>query len=1328
MLHPAVQRSNTIGRLLLTILSLSSVALVVIIWQIADVRDLGRNTTESLRGTGFRWIWSNAVEQIEDKRIPLCLVATWGGGDLPEYSQLFLDSVVRNQPYARLSLFYHNASAAPMRPLLHSHQSIEFIDISAINNKYGEQGWPGFAADALCRIYEAEPVPPGDDGFFNSSSWRQESARPLNCQQLLQAFEPHGPGVMMQLRGAYGQMFQEWIAPTRCKAWAYTDLDTVLGDLSHFLASQTNSLPWQTDVFTFSAGDLWRHYIHGQFTAHVQHLDVPSRSFAVNRLWRRCPLLRTMEDMDREFRRQGYRALDEGCYAHAVLTMPGIRTLVLPWQFASWGHMYMGSSASMLVLGKATIVCTFQDQEECWKSPHGFYSLVRALWERRVEDGHDTVVEDRNSAGSPETADFTMSSMRSHQKLAINANIGQCGLWTPPEETLCLGHSWESLNISDDKPSNSTLVVYSTGPNDIKLRFYDPPIVSPSIQAAVGGMEPKNGGNIKALSRPDSTGGLIEVAQLHFQSWKKDLARQCRSWQDVFGSDLTVPKGATAMPGIVMYGDKVLDGTQWCQPTQAQNPGDRRLPRRRSPTSHTSRTLSDMFPRNSSSAGPEAGASLFVKLERIGKGSFGEVFKGLNRHTGELVAIKVLDLDTEDDEIIDVQKEITMLSHCDSEYITRYHGSYLNETKLWVIMDYAAGGSIRAILRSGPIDEKYIAVIAREVLYALVYLHKSAAIIHRDIKAANILLTDEGKVKLCDFGVAGQITMSCLRRNSFVGTPYWMAPEIIKRAQYDFKADIWSLGITIIELATGNPPFADQDPRKAIFLIPRTRPAKLEGKFSAALKEFIALCLKEEPEERPSAEDLLRTKFIRGAHRGTAVLQDLIARQDQWRRGHPGDQEEGNAVDGHQDGEANLADDDDEWIFETYKSSQVSLGVEGGMNTIRPASLSRPQNETESFESVGVSHHSSAIQSTEAIPSTSHAATSGQVQTSPSLPSISISVDHPKPDESTLSPVFPISPTSVPPPSVTQTTTDQTPARGLPGGPRTPWNLQPALRSFSSPSEISGMVAKARGEATLVVSANTQHSLDEHQPPPLPASSTVSGRSGSSTPPSLANPSASPTPSRGSMGRHTPSSSVDEKLLRRHNTSTGAISRSNSTTTPPKSTPLPPGNLTRRHERSVSYSGVPTAKRPGLIAQSYISSLGAASLSASSPSLGMLSPRSPARKFTTSAMGAGGFRRHKGIVGVGAASPWFRQRSASMGAMMGKGFPFRDPYAYLARRSSRDTTSSTTSLTTPSSLFSLRPLDLPPLKDTESLTYEFISRVNDTMRLLEGVEKVLGLW
>lgn len=314
----------------------------------------------------------------------------------------------------------------------------------------------------------------------------------------------------------------------------------------------------------------------------------------------------------------------------------------------------------------------------------------------------------------------------------------------------------------------------------------------------------------------------------------------------------------------------------------------------------------------------------FVLFERIGKGSFGEVFRAMDKTTNQLVAIKILDLDTDEDEISDVRKEIMLLSNCDSEYITRYYGSYLVDTKLWVVMDYASGGSVRHVLKAGPLDERVIAVIAREMLSALVYLHKSAGIIHRDIKCANILLTSEGKTKLCDFGVAGQITMTSLRRHSFVGTPYWMAPEIIKRSRYDFKADIWSLGITIIEMATGNPPFADQDPRTAIFLIPRARPPKLEGKFSMAIKEFIALCLKEEPEERPGAEELLQTKFIKNAvpdgPKSAALVKELIRNAEEFIAKNEKDEDEDDDDDDDND---DALPEDESWIFETLKANKA---------------------------------------------------------------------------------------------------------------------------------------------------------------------------------------------------------------------------------------------------------------------------------------------------------------------------------------------------------------------------------------------------------------------
>ncbi|ORX58096.1 Pkinase-domain-containing protein [Hesseltinella vesiculosa] len=281
-------------------------------------------------------------------------------------------------------------------------------------------------------------------------------------------------------------------------------------------------------------------------------------------------------------------------------------------------------------------------------------------------------------------------------------------------------------------------------------------------------------------------------------------------------------------------------------------------------------------------------SQLYTRLKCIGKGAYGSVYKSINNETKQLVAIKVLNLDTEEDDVADIQKEIAMLSqltHAKSQNITPYHGSILNKTKLWIIMDYAAGGSIRSLMKAGNLEEKYISVVVREILQALSYLHKNL-IIHRDIKAANILLTSEGDVQLCDFGVAGQTTISHLKRQTFVGTPYWMAPEVIREgASYDYKADIWSLGITVYEMATGNPPFSHVDPMRAVIMIPKSKPSKLDpALYSPAIREFVDLCLCEEPQERWSADDLIKTKFIKNyAKIPKSVLRDVIARYEAWK-------------------------------------------------------------------------------------------------------------------------------------------------------------------------------------------------------------------------------------------------------------------------------------------------------------------------------------------------------------------------------------------------------------------------------------------------------------
>ena len=283
----------------------------------------------------------------------------------------------------------------------------------------------------------------------------------------------------------------------------------------------------------------------------------------------------------------------------------------------------------------------------------------------------------------------------------------------------------------------------------------------------------------------------------------------------------------------------------------------------------------------------------FQLLELVGRGTTGVVHRAIDTlNNNEIVAIKLVDLEECEDDVLDIQREINVLANCDSPHVTKYLGSWLvpKTTTLAIAMEYMGGGSVQDLCRESPLDEKIVRVVLRDVVKALKYLHEEGKI-HRDVKCANILLNENGEVRLADFGVSGQMTQTIgARRKTFAGTPFWMAPEIIQSSGggggqspsssgfggpngYDEKADIWSLGITAIEAATGSVPHAHLHPMRALFVIPQSAPPELpynnkdeEGgmqyNFSEEFRDFVRQCLKMSPEERPRAEDLLKHPFL----------------------------------------------------------------------------------------------------------------------------------------------------------------------------------------------------------------------------------------------------------------------------------------------------------------------------------------------------------------------------------------------------------------------------------------------------------------------------------
>eukprot|EP01006_Ploeotia_vitrea_P040898 TRINITY_DN66469_c9_g4_i1.p1 TRINITY_DN66469_c9_g4~~TRINITY_DN66469_c9_g4_i1.p1 ORF type:complete len:560 (+),score=52.98 TRINITY_DN66469_c9_g4_i1:46-1725(+) len=315
---------------------------------------------------------------------------------------------------------------------------------------------------------------------------------------------------------------------------------------------------------------------------------------------------------------------------------------------------------------------------------------------------------------------------------------------------------------------------------------------------------------------------------------------------------------------------------------------------------------------------------LFDLMGMLGRGSYGAVWKARNKQTNEIVAVKLIPVNATLDTGLDtVRKEISILKECDNPNIVQYKGTYMSEDTLWINMEYCGGGSVSDIIETleQPLDEASIAVICSKALMALAYLHDMLKI-HRDVKGSNILLTDKGEVKLADFGVSAQLVNTLSKRNTFIGTPYWMAPEVIQEKYYDGKADVWSLAITAIEMAEKVPPLSNTHPLQVIFMVTKNGAPTFQQptKWSPEFRDFIAKCLNKDHIARPTARAMLEHPFIKRAT-STSVLLPWInawheakARQEQDRAQRNLEEDTDSDTDSDYDSQSDrsFSDDDDD--------------------------------------------------------------------------------------------------------------------------------------------------------------------------------------------------------------------------------------------------------------------------------------------------------------------------------------------------------------------------------------------------------------------------------